>query len=159
MIEQQGRIVDLAGTRAIIAIGASSGCLACDAGKGCGAGIFGRMMMRKPLMLELDNPLQLKAGQAVTVGVPESFFLGLLARLYVMPLVGGMSGAALGHYLAVGLNLESAHQDLSALLGALLLAFVVLARNAQGKHWRNAERRLTLLAYPAGQPGQNCRVE
>ena len=159
MIEQQGRIVTLEGARAIVAIGASSGCPACDAGKGCGAGVFGRMMLRKPLMLELANPLKLKAGQAVTVGIPESFFLGLLARLYLLPLIAGMIGAALGHSLADGLHLQSAYQDLLALLGALFLAFMTLLKNAKGKHWQKAELQLTLLTYLPDQPGQNCRAK
>ena len=159
MIEQQGRIVTLEGTRAIVAIGASSGCPACDAGKGCGAGVFGRMMLRKPLILELANPLKLKAGQAVAVGIPESFFLGLLARLYLLPLIAGMIGAALGHSLADGLHLQSAYQDLLALLGALFLAFMTLLKNAKGKHWQKAELQLTLLTYLPDQPGQNCRAK
>ncbi len=158
MIEQQGRIVSLTGRRAMIAIGASSGCPACDAGKGCGAGIFGLMMMRKPLLLELDNPLQLKAGEGVMVGIPEAFFLGLLARLYLLPLMAGMIGAALGHSLADGLHLQSAYQDLLALLGALFLAFMTLLKNARGKHWQKAELQLTLLTYLPDQPGQNCRA-
>jgi len=158
MIEQQGRIRSLAGERALIALGASSGCPACDAGKGCGAGIFGRMMRRKPLLLELDNPLQFKAGQAVMVGIPEWFFLGLLARLYLWPLLAGLLGAVLGQTLAHGFGLGLAQQDMLALLGALFFATMTLLKNKKGKHWLKAERQLTLLAYPAEQTGQNCRA-
>lgn len=158
MIEQQGRIMSLHGARAIIMVGASSGCPACDAGKGCGAGIFGRMMSRKPLMLELDNPLQIKAGQAVMVGIPETYFLGLMARLYLLPLLAGLLGAVLGQGLAYGLNLGSGYQDLLALMGALFLATLTLLKNSKGSHWLKAQSQLTLLANPADQPGQHCRT-
>lgn len=157
MIEQQGRIVSLQGARARVMLGASSGCPACDAGKGCGAGIFGRMMVRKPLMLELDNPLKFNAGQAVMVGIPESYFLSLLARLYLLPLMAGLLGAVLGHSLADGLNLEWAYQDLLALLGALFLGTLALLKNSKGGHWQKAESQLALSAHPVDQAGQ-CRA-
>ena len=158
MIEQQGRIISLQGSRATIMLGASSGCSACDAGKGCGAGIFGRLLIRKPLMLELDNPQRLNAGQAVMVGIPEAYFLSLLARLYLLPLLTGLLGAVLGHSLAHGLNLELAYQDLLALTGALFLATLTLLKNSKGSHWQKAESQLTLLAQALDPAGQQCRA-
>ncbi len=158
MIEQQGRILSLQGSQATVLLGASSGCPACDAGKGCGAGIFGRLVVRKPVSLELDNPLHLQPGLAVRVGISESFFLRLLLNLYLLPLLAGLAGAALGHFLAGVLTLADWRQDVIALLGALFLAGLTLPLNLTGKRWQKASGQISLLGYPALRDGQSCQA-
>ena len=117
MIEQQGKIVWAEGEHAAIRLGASTGCSACDAGKGCGAGVFGRLLQRKPVTLELKNTVDARAGQAVVVGLPESLFLSLVIRLYLAPLVGGIGGAVVGHLVAGRYGASPAIADLAALVG------------------------------------------
>jgi positive regulator of sigma E activity len=126
MIEQQGRIIATSLTKASVLVGASSGCPACDAGKGCGAGIFGRLVARKPITLELDNSIQASMGQAVVVGIPESVFLLLLFWLYLLPLLAAMVGAALGHYLGFKMGSNPVMQDAWTLLTALIFAVLTL---------------------------------
>jgi positive regulator of sigma E activity len=162
MIEQQGRVVEVHAQHAKVAFGAATGCSACDAGQGCGAGIFGKLVRRKDLTLVVDRNLpdehrHLVPGQAVVVGIPETLFLGLLARLYLLPLLAGLCGAALGHYFGYRLSLSSSGQDLMALTGALFLATVTLLIYRKGKNPTAVDDRVQLLRCPDLQVGQGCR--
>lgn len=160
MIEQQGRVLRLDTGRAVITLDTVSGCPACDAGKGCGAGIFGRLIRRKPPTLVVDNPAALAPGQAVIVGIPESLFLNLLAKLYLLPVLAGLAGAAAGHYLAYLVSLQGLAQDLFALLGALIFAAATLHTRKTGNHRVADERLVQLLRCDGAEvqgPSQYCR--
>jgi len=133
MIEQQGRVLRVEAGRASITFQAVSGCPACDAGKGCGAGVFGRLVQRKPMTLVLDEQPGLTPGQAVMVGIPEAYFLRLLVKLYLAPVLAGLAGAILGHYLAMLWSLQGFALDLAALAGALIFAAVALHSPMAGK--------------------------
>jgi len=132
MIEQQGLIVAVAGEIASVQLGGSSGCAVCNAGKGCGAGIFGRLLQRKPVVLELHNQPGARLGQAVMVGLPETLFLRLVFGFYLFPLLAGLVGATIGHYISVTLQVDSAASDGLALLGAVLAGVFALRWNQQG---------------------------
>jgi len=112
MIEQQGQVIAVSGDLASVRLGGSSGCPACDAGKGCGAGIFGRMLQRKPAVLDLENTLDVSAGQAVVVGLPESLFLRFVFHLY---------------YLSIRAGAGPAVTDGWSLFGAITAALLALA--------------------------------
>lgn len=119
MIEQQGRVIAVNGSKAQVRLGGTTGCASCDAGKGCGAGVFGRLLKRKPVMLDLENTLNAAPGQPVMVGLPESLFLRLVARFYLAPLLAGVAGAAFGHYLSVQGQLGLTGSDMATLIFGL----------------------------------------
>lgn len=125
MIEQQGRVVSVAGNLARVQLGGQSGCSACDAGEGCGAGLFGRLLRRQVAELELPNTVNARAGDAVQVGIDEQQYVRLVAALYGAPLVAGLLGATAAYVLAGGLASPGA-RDLSILLGGLLAAGLCL---------------------------------
>ena len=102
MIEQQGLIVAVSGGTASVRLGGKSACTACNAGKGCGAGIFGRLLKRKPVVLELKNGPGARVGQSVMVGLPETLFLRLVFKFYLFPLLAGLAGAASGSCIKNG---------------------------------------------------------
>jgi sigma-E factor negative regulatory protein RseC len=129
MIEQQGRVTAASDARVRVRMGGTSGCSACDAGRGCGAGIFGRLLQRRPVELEFENHIGAGIGQAVMVGLPESIFLRLVLRLYLLPLLSGLAGAVAGHYLSGRAGLSGAVVDLGALLAGVGLAWLVISRN------------------------------
>jgi sigma-E factor negative regulatory protein RseC len=158
MIEQQGRVMSVSPGRATILLGGSSGCASCDEGKGCGAGIFGRLIRRKPMTLQIDNDRPLLPGQAVMVGIPETFFLRLLARFYLLPLLACLLGAVLGHSLALVWQLNGPGQDLSALLVALFFGAVTLFISRAENHGQAGENLVQIVGYPASQAGQLCQV-
>lgn len=133
MIEQQGRVVSVADGTAEVCLGASAGCARCDSGRGCGAGIFGRLFKRKPVTISMENTAGARPGQSVMVGIPEALFLGLVARLYLIPLLSGVAGAVAGHYLSVLAGLGSAGSDAMTLLCACALGMAALMRTRTGR--------------------------
>jgi len=136
MIEQQGRVVAVTGHLAEVRLGGSSGCVRCDAGEGCGAGVFGRLLKRKPVIVSLVNTVSAKPGQAVMVGIPDTLFLKMTARFYLAPLVAGVVGAAVGHYLSILGGVSPAGTDAITLLCGLASGAVVLVWNrADGREF------------------------
>ncbi|MEE8496425.1 MAG: SoxR reducing system RseC family protein [Xanthomonadales bacterium] len=133
MIEQQGLIVAVSGEIASVRLGGKTACAVCYAGKGCGAGIFGRLLKRRPVVLELQNGPNAQVGQSVMVGLSETLFLRLVFNFYLFPLLAGLAGAAIGHYVSVKLQVDSAATDGLALLGAVLAGSFALIWNRQGK--------------------------
>lgn len=131
MLEQQGQVTAAVGGRISVRLGGRSGCAACDAGRGCGAGVFGRLLRRRPLVLDFENHLDARVGQAVVVGVPEAWFLKLTARFYLVPLLVGLGGAAVGHHVSVMMEADAALRDLAALAGAIAAVAAAVA-------WRRA---------------------
>ena len=129
MIEQQGKVVSAADGSIQVRLGASSGCSACDAGKGCGAGVFGRLLQRKPVIVEFEDSLGADEGQAVVVGLPETLFMALVTRLYLLPLLAGLAGAVCGHWMAGTMALGPGATDFMALIGAVLTATFVSRMN------------------------------
>lgn len=125
MIEQQGKVISETEGRILVRLGASTGCSACDAGKGCGAGVFGKLLRRKPVEMEFDNDVGAQAGQSVVVGLKESVFLALVLRLYLAPLLAGLAGAIAGNIIALGLQLPDSATDLLVLAAAVVCAGAV----------------------------------
>jgi sigma-E factor negative regulatory protein RseC len=129
MIEQQGKVVAVAGGKASVRLGGTSGCSRCDAGRGCGAGIFGRLLKKNPVTLELENRVNARRGQPVVVGIPEALFLRFAVRLYLVPLLVAMAGAAFGYYLSVSYGLGPVGSDLTTLLCGVAAGAAVVLRN------------------------------
>jgi positive regulator of sigma E activity len=143
MIEQQGRVIRLNGNMAEILIGVSSGCSVCDQGKGCGAGIFAQLLRRKAEHVSVRNVIDARPGQYVTLGIPESTYLNILLRLYLLPLISALAGAAIGHNLAVGWQLTSALIDVTVLFTAA--AFFAFALLLCRLNKRNLPRHLNIV--------------
>lgn len=122
MLEHQGRILEQADGLATIRLGPMEGCPACAAGRGCGAGILGRLLQRDAVLVQLENPTQAVPGDVVTVGIPERIFLSLVLRLYSKPLLLGLAGAVLGNYLATRMTNHAGIIDGFSLLFGLVAA-------------------------------------
>ena len=148
MIEQQGRVVALEGDTARVRLGGQSGCAACDAGQGCGAGLFGRLLQRAPAEVQVDNTFQARTGDAVSVGMEESRYLALVMGLYGWPLVGGLLGAALAYYVGTLWLPESALLlDAVTAAGGLLVGGAWLRRSH-----RRLPARFTSLSLAMLEP-------
>ena len=132
MIEQQGEVVAAGDGQACVRLGGRSGCAACDAGRGCGAGVFGRLLRRRSVELSLADHLGVSKGQAVMVGLPEAWFLWLVARFYLYPLMAALVAAAFGHYLGEVFGVGSAASDAVTLVAAVLGGAAIM--------WWNRER-------------------
>jgi sigma-E factor negative regulatory protein RseC len=126
LIEQQARVINSNGAMVSVRIGGQSGCSACDEGRGCGAGVFGKLLKRHPVELDVANEIGARTGQAVQLGISESLFLRLVFRRYGRPLAGGLAGAAVAHALATSAGAGAGILDLATIAGAVLGAAVVL---------------------------------
>lgn len=128
MISQQGRVVAIEDGEAVVRVGGTSGCAVCDAGRGCGAGIFGRMLRKRPVEVRVINRIGANEGQAVQLGISERKYLELVFCLYAWPVIAGLLGAAIGFALASRLGLAGGLADLWALVPAVLCGGLALVR-------------------------------
>lgn len=129
MIEQQGRVVAVQGDQARVRLGARAGCSACDAGRGCGAGVFGRLLGRGTVDLLVPNAIGARPGHRVGVGIPESLFLQLAWGLYGWPLLGGLAGVIGAHAIFAGiLGANAAALDAVTLVAGLVVGAVGLSQ-------------------------------
>lgn len=109
-----------------LAFSTPSMCSRCSRGEGCGAGVFGGLILRGVTRVELPFEAAFAAGEWVRVGL-SSRLLAFAALLhYGLPLAGFLAGAAAAHLLTD----HSAWQDGAALAGGLagLLIVVFVAR-------------------------------
>ena len=148
MIEQQGLTLSAGSGRARVRLGGASGCAACDAGRGCGAGVLGRWLARRPVELELQDPVGVRTGQAVIVGLPEAVFLNLVWLLYGLPLLAGLAGAGTGHHLVQEFSRSAVAADLGAAAGLLAAAGAAAtwARRKARPGWAGEVRLLRPVA-------------
>ena len=129
MISQQGRVIALDGDDAVVNIGGVSGCPACDAGKGCGAGIFGRLLRDRKVDIRVANSIRALNGQTVNLGISEEKFLRMVFALYAWPLLAGLMGIVLAFLAAGWLGLSDFLADLSGLISGIAAAAWALFRS------------------------------
>ena len=128
MISQQGRVVAISDDEVVVHVGGVSGCPTCDAGNGCGAGIFGRLLRDRKTDIRLENSIGAKPGQLVSIGIPENRFLKLVFSLYVLPLIAGLLGVIAGFVISNQFGFNDWVSDLSGLICGVIAAAILLLR-------------------------------
>ncbi|TDJ31921.1 MAG: hypothetical protein E2O56_06210 [Gammaproteobacteria bacterium] len=132
MITQQGSVVSLSGDRAIIETEPIQHCEACAAGRGCGAGLFARLLSSRATRLEVPNDLDVATGDRVTIGVDERGLVRASLRLYGTFLMALVVGAAAGHALALSLGWPTDPVSvMMAGIAVVMAAFVLRRRPAR----------------------------
>lgn len=154
MIEQNVRVLRCQGERMWIRMGSQSGCTACDNGEGCGAGLFAKLLRRKPVEIELArNGLDVEAGQMLTLAFSEQVYLKLVFASYGWPLLAALSGAFLGHSVSDWLQFGPVLIDVCALVAALLAAGFVMRLIRNRTNSDSIFKSLqTTLYYPSVTP-------
>lgn len=95
MIENLAIVVERQGSQVRLATASQTGCARCDAGEGCGGGVFGKLIRHRLRGLLLDDHgLALQPGQHVVLGIESGVFIKATALVYMLPLLG-LLGAAL----------------------------------------------------------------
>ena len=161
MIEQNVQVVRCKDERIWVRLGSQTGCTSCDNGKGCGAGVFTKLLQGKPVILELArSDMIVEPGQMVTLAFSEQVYIKLVLASYGWPLLAALVGAFAGHSLGTWLEFGSALVDVSALSGGLLVAALFMRLI---KIRRNADAILGLLHttvyYPSVTPNMCSRNE
>lgn len=156
MIEQQGRVVAVLPLQACIEVGPADGCNRCASGKGCGAGLFVRLINRKPTRLLIDSTEQLHPGQRVTIGIPENLFLRWVMCLYGLPLAAAFAVAIPVQLLSGYFTLSTGQTDLlvlvASLSGFIAVLLIMKRRFASGL----SESSLFLLAKHSSPVPADC---
>ena len=94
MIEQNVQVVRCGDEKVWVRMGSQSGCTACDNGQGCGAGVFAKLLRRKPVVIEVaQKGLIAEPGQMVTLAFPERIYVRLVLASYAWPLLAALAGA------------------------------------------------------------------
>lgn len=154
MIEQNVRVLRCQGERMWVRMGSQSGCTACDNGKGCGAGIFTKLLQRKAVEIELArNDLSIEVGQMLTLAFPEQVYIKLVLASYGWPLLAALAGAFAGHSLSVWLQFGPVLIDICTLIGALLAGgFVMRLVRSRTNSDAIFKSLQTTLYYPSLTP-------
>ena len=95
----------------------ASSCSSCSSKSGgCGAGAFDIFRSKKKHIFEVQNPINAKPGDTVTVGIASSIFLGYAFLAYILPLLTMLLGAAFLHVLADSFPIFTAIGGITGLL-------------------------------------------
>jgi len=127
MIEQNVQVLRRDRDSFWVRMGSRSGCVACDNGNGCGAGLFAHLMRRQPIVLKLArNSLDAEVGQMLTLAFPEQIYIKMVLASYGWPLIAALGGAFGGYRLGEWLQLTSMAIDITTLIGGVLAALLIV---------------------------------
>lgn len=76
-------------------------CSSCSSQKSCGTGVVSKALGNKTLSWHLTTAQQVKVGQVVEIGFPESSLIYSAMIVYLLPLCGLILGALIGHFFLV----------------------------------------------------------
>ena len=101
MITEEATVLRCDGARAWVAPRTVADCQRCAEGRGCGGGIFGRLLGDRLSAVEVDpDGHDLHAGERVLLALPEPVLLKASLSAYVIPLACVFAGALAGRWLA-----------------------------------------------------------
>jgi len=153
MITEKGLVEQIVGEKAVVRIQPNAACESCEARGSC------RGESGKPLLIELRNDLQAKAGDQVEISMPARSLMKTGMLVYLFPVAALIAGAAVGNAFVGPLHMDP---NLGALLGgalALGLSLAVIkgvdrsARNRTAYHPRMT--RILISADPLVPAGDN----
>ncbi len=101
MIEQTVQVVAIDGDEAWVESLSQSGCERCDAGQGCGGGVFAKLFGNKQFRIKIDNTLNAVVHEKVVIGIPENAITAGSFLVYLSPIFGMIMGGWFGRYLDV----------------------------------------------------------
>ena len=161
MIEQNVQVMRCQDKRIWVRLGSQTGCTACDNGNGCGAGVFAKLLQRKPVVLELErNDMSVEPGQMVTLAFSEQVYLKLVLASYGWPLLAALAGAFAGHGLGTWLAVGPALIDVAALSGGLLAGGLLMRLIKNRRNTTDVLNSLqTTVYYPSATPNMCSRNE
>lgn len=126
MIEAKGTVVAVDGDYAVVQMD-DVGCGRCHEDGGCGGNHAGNMFCSKPKTYRVPNSAQSTIGDQVVVEIEEGSIRRSAVRMYVIPLLGLISGAQLG--LAVEGEIGAIAGAVAGLICAWLITRYVFPRN------------------------------
>jgi positive regulator of sigma E activity len=149
-MKRRGQIIHLDTQELTVRVG-RAGCERCEAGHGCGAGLFNRLLapgyfditlplsvMAKQKFADQTEPDQLNVGQWLNLFIDERLMLQLALRVYGLTLLAFLVVAGLAFGLAQ-LWLQGFWLDIVVLLSGLLAAGLLWQRFAAMPHLKTED--------------------
>lgn len=99
MILERGRVVAEIGHQVWVRTIRQSACESCSARQGCGQRALASVTSGRANQVLVDNHLNARVGDEVTISIAESAILHASLWVYAMPLFALVGGAVLGHQL------------------------------------------------------------
>lgn len=147
MIQERARVLRTEGEIAWVQCESQAGCARCAEGRGCGGGVFARLLRHRLEELPVDNEIRAAAGDAVLIGLEEQAVFNGALLMYGLPLAGLLGGAIAGHLLA--------GESGALLAGAFgLIGALALARGISGR--LGADHRYHPVMLRRLAPGEPC---
>lgn len=92
-----GKVLSVSGEggerNAVVEVSAMAACARCAAGKGCGAGLFGKQETMRQIAVAVPERSSLREGDTVKLVMQSRDLLVASAIVYGWPLAGGVLGA------------------------------------------------------------------
>ena len=144
--------------RIFVRLGSQSGCTACDNGNGCGAGVFAKLLQRKPAIIELERrDIDVKPGQMVTLAFPEQIYLKMVLAYYGWPLLAALIGAFAGYSLAVSLQFEALLLDAGTLIAGIVAGGMAMRLLRRREGTDSVLSALQMAVYYPSETPDMCR--
>lgn len=154
MLIQRGTVIAVDSHHTLVRFADAGQCAACAAGKGCGAGIFNRLIQRGEPELRLAGPSGGSAprvGDQVLVGLEDGVLLRAAVITYGVPLLLLLGLVAAVPWLAAQAGLSDGLGEGLAVL-AVVPAFLLLWRRRRRQDGQWAERARIVTVHPTATP-------
>lgn len=158
MIEESGRVTWVQGDVARVECERRRVCGTCSAGGTCGTSLLERFFGRGEQTLSATDPIGVKPGDRVVVGVKESAVLEAAFVGYLMPLVSMIGIAILAAWLADNW-VAGWKQELSVLGGFVGLTFGLAGLARYSDRRRRDERFRPVILRAGAAPGLEVSLE
>jgi sigma-E factor negative regulatory protein RseC len=131
MIEQDARVVAVAGGLAWVESRRASACWSCSVSGGCGTAVVAKLLGEGPNRFAVTDPIGVAVGDPVVIGIADSALTRASLLAYLLPLAALITTASLAQQ-------AGASEALTALFGLLGLALGLwgtgrLARRSDGQ--------------------------
>lgn len=134
MIEEQGVVIDIKGSRAFVKTEKGTSCESCVSRETC-HGTIGT----NEVIIEAENTANAKFGDRVVVMVGTATLLKASFILYLGPIAGLIIGVVLGQLIVKQFAINLNPDLLSGILGALFLAIAFFGIRFYGKSLEKRE--------------------
>jgi sigma-E factor negative regulatory protein RseC len=155
MIEQNVQVIRCKNKMVWVRVGSQTGCTACDKGQGCGAGVFAKLLQRRPVEIQLADPEnRFRVGQMVTLSFPEQLYLKMVMINYAWPLLAALAGGWLIFSVANYYQISAGWLDAVTLAGALLAAKLMMRISSKRNAPESVLDEMKMAACkPSATPG------
>jgi sigma-E factor negative regulatory protein RseC len=120
MIQEQAVVVGINQEIASLEILRNKPCGLCGQTRGCGISIWGRLFGHRANIFKVENTVNAKVDDVVTVGIQENALLLSAVIVYGVPLLTLILGAAFANFAFAG----DLHADRNTVLGAFFGLFI-----------------------------------